>query len=185
MGQKEQTELMRYEPRFGDRAIHLSESIARRRERLGVILAELDRRRRDFFDVRKQMRKNAVPLVLMLVGVGGAVALGLVLRARRRRYERRLPQRVSRVTAAFRRAVKDPDRVAAPPPYLGKSMLIAVASAAASALAAAVVKRWAETFLVPARSREQQRLERPESSLLLPRPEARPKEPPVVRRTMW
>lgn len=186
MGQEAQTELMRYEPRFGDRAMMLSESIARRRERLGVILSELDRRRRDFFDVRKQLRKNAVPLILLAGGLAGAIALGIVLGIKRRRSEQRLTRRASKAVAAFRRAVKDPDRVAAPPPDLGKKVLIAVASAAASALAAAVVKRWAEAFVLPLR-REEPRVgtERPEGTLLLPRPGSRPVPEVEVKKTMW
>lgn len=157
MGQDAQTQLTRYEPRFGDRAMQLSEAIAFRRERLGFILAELDRRRRDFFDVRKQLRQNVKPLLLLLGGVGCAVALGLVMRSRRHRNERRLSQRVSKATAALRRAVKDPDRVAAPPPDLGKKVLIAVASGAATTLVTAVVKRWVEVFVVPRVGRERER----------------------------
>lgn len=182
MGQDAQTELMRYEPRFGDRALQLSETIAHRRERLGFILSELDRRRRDLFDVRKQLRQNAKPLLLILGGVGCAVALALVLRARRHRYEQRLSQRVSKAAAAMRRAVRDPDRVAAPPPDLGKKVLIAVASGAATTLVTAVVKRWAEAFLVPRLGREG-RVREEATPVALP-PPAETKAPPEVRREM-
>ncbi len=185
-GQQAQTSLTRYARAPGDRLMELSETIAHRRETLGSILAELDRRRRDLFDVRKQLRQNAKPLLLVLGGIGCAVAVGIVLGARRRRYERRFTTRVSKATAALRRAMKDPDRVASPPPDLGKKVLIAVASGAASTLVTAVVKRWAETFIVKRPSREERyalaHRREPESILLPTRREVPRRQ---TRETMW
>lgn len=188
MGQSQQapTVLTRYAKAPGDRLMELSEMIAHRRETLGHILSELDRRRRDLFDVRKQLRQNAKPLLLVLGGIGCAVALGIVLGARRRKYERRLSSRVSKATAAVRRAMKDPDRVASPPPDLGKKVLIAVASGAASTLVTAVVKRWAETFIVQRPSREERYLRERHESARGMLPMSRRETPrPMVRETRW
>lgn len=147
MGQ-EATSLMRYgSPK--ERAIELTGAIAQSRERLGLILSELERRRRDLFDVRLQLRRNAVPLVLLAAGIGGMMALSLSMRRKRIRNERRLVARFHRARKALRRAVQDPDRVAAPPPDIGKKVLIAIASAAATTLVTAVVKRIVEVVVLP------------------------------------
>lgn len=147
MGQKA-ISLMRYgSPK--ERAIELTSAIAQSRDRLGLILSELERRRRDLFDIRLQLRRNAIPLVMLVAGIGGIVALSLNMRAKRMRNERRLVARFHRARRAVSRAVRDPDRVAAPPPDLGKKVLIAVASAAATTLVTAVVKRIVEVVVVP------------------------------------
>lgn len=151
MGQ-ETTSLIRYgSPK--ERVIELSMAIRERRHRLGAILDEMDLRRRDLFDIKRQLRENAVPLVLLAAGIGGLVALGLNLRSRRIHNERRLVSRLRRARHAIGRAMKEPDRVAAPPPDVGKKLLIAIASAAATTLVTVVVKRIAEEVVVsPART---------------------------------
>lgn len=147
MGQ-EATGLMRYgSPK--ERAIELSMAISQQRDRLGMILSELEHRRRDLFDIRLQLRRNAVPLMLLAAGIGGVIAASLGMRAKRIRNERRLVARFHRARRAVSRAIQDPDRVAAPPPDLGKKLLIGIASAAATTLVTAVVKRIVEEVVLP------------------------------------
>lgn len=168
MGQ-EATSLMRHgAPK--ERAIELTSSIANSRDRLGLILSELERRRRDLMDVRLQIRRNAIPLLLMAAGIGGVIALSLSMRKTRIRNERRLGARFHRARRALSRAVKDPDRVAAPPPDLGKKVLIGVASAAATTLVTAVVRRIVEVVLVPEARKGAREIKR----TALPRREALP-----------
>lgn len=171
MGQ-EATGLMRYgSPK--ERAIELSAVIARRRERLGALLTEIEHRRRELFDIRLQLRNNGLPLLLMATGLGGIVAFSLGARARRVHNEQRLVARFRRAKKAVSRALKDPDRVAAPPPDLGKKVLVAIASAVATTLVTAVVKRIVEEVIVPparAGAHEIRRAALPESTRMTPRP---------------
>lgn len=147
MGQ-EASSLMRYgSPK--ERAIELSMAIRGQRDRLGVILAELEHRRRELFDIPLQVKRNAVPLVLLAAALGGILATTLSMRARRIRKERRLVARFHRARRAIGRAIQDPDRVAAPPPDMGKKLIIAIASATATTLVTVVVKRIVEEVIVP------------------------------------
>ena len=71
-----------------DEAVRLlGAEIAELREELGGLVAELDRRRHDWFDVRLQVRRHVVAVTVTAVSLFGAVAalvwLG-IWRSRRR-----------------------------------------------------------------------------------------------------
>ena len=109
------------------------------RSELGGLVAELDRRRHEAFDVRLQLGRH--PLVLAGVAtvaalaVGGAIAI-VVRNARRRR---RPAARVREVRAALGRLADHPRRVAAEPSISNKLL-----TAALVALATTLVKRLTE-----------------------------------------
>jgi hypothetical protein len=131
------------------RAIELDLSIAATRARLGSLLEELDRRRRQAIDVPAQIRKNAKPLLVAAAGVAALVGLSIALRIARHRRRDRPIERVRRLGRAVGRMIDDPDRVAAPPPNFAAKVLMAVATTAATTLAATAVKRSVENVILP------------------------------------
>lgn len=107
---------------------------------LNRLVGELDRRRHALFDVRGQIRKHPVPLILgalaLLTAVGGTVALIVV----RRRRQNAWPQRVQRLRHAVAQAIRHPDR-AHDEPSAAHKIGVAGGSAAASALAKVAAQR--------------------------------------------
>jgi len=111
------------------------------RDELGALVSELDRRRRDLFDLRGHVRRH--PLAASLTGVavaailGGSVAL-LVYETRRRQ---RASYRAKQLRIAVGRMMDHPERVArgdAPP---GEKILAAVGAAVATLLVKRVMAR--------------------------------------------
>lgn len=102
---------------------------------MGQILSELDRRRRELFDVRLQVKRH--PVAVAVAGALAATALGgtvaLLVWSRRRRS--RPVQKARDIRHALARLVDDPRRVAKEP-----SMGLKIATAAGSAAASLVVK---------------------------------------------
>ena len=92
------------------------------RRQLDALIAELDRRGREAIDWRRQARRHARGLLITAGGIAAfAITVGVAIaRGRRRRTfteraaERagELTDRVGRLGRAFRRVVRDPDRVA-------------------------------------------------------------------------
>jgi hypothetical protein len=118
------------------------------RQNLGGLVAELDRRRHEAFDVRLQLRRHAVPLALgaaaLTVGVGATVAVIMYRHRQQRRLAarlRRLPPRLHRLRLALGRALAEPDRVAQNPPRMPAKILTAGGSATAAALGKHLVTR--------------------------------------------
>jgi hypothetical protein len=115
------------------------------RSELGGLVAELDRRRHEAFDVRLQASRH--PLVVagvatvVALAVGGAIALAM----RDVRRHRTPAARAQDVRAAFSRLAQHPRRVAAEP-----SIPTKLATAVAVALATALVKRLVERTVRPA-----------------------------------
>ena len=110
------------------------------------LVAELDRRRHEAFDVRLQLRRHpvaaAVAVAAAALVVGGALAV--LLRTRR---ERRRPSVRARETRrALARLLDHPDRVAAEP-SLGARIATATLGIAASTL----VKRLIDAKVAPPR----------------------------------
>jgi hypothetical protein len=111
------------------------------REEIGDLVAELDRRRRELFDVRLQLQRHpmAVPLAgfaLALV-LGGAVAL-LVRNERRRR---RPSHKARQLRRALGRMVAHPERVGRGEPPPGEKILAAIGTAAATLLVRRALER--------------------------------------------
>jgi hypothetical protein len=105
------------------------------RNELTTLVAELDRRRHELFDVRLQLRRHVLPVVLTTVvgaaALAGAVALGI----RRSRYRRTLPVRGRRVREAVGRLLDHPERVGTEPTVVER-----IAATAGSTLAVYLVK---------------------------------------------
>lgn len=105
------------------------------RNELTTLVAELDRRRHELFDMRLQLRRHLLPVVLTTVvgaaALAGAVALGI----RRSRYRRTLPVRGRRVSEAVGRLLDHPERVGTEPTVVER-----IAATAGSTLAVYLVK---------------------------------------------
>jgi hypothetical protein len=110
------------------------------RHELGGLVAELDRRRHEAFDLRLQAKKHPVlvaavaTLAALLVGGGIAVAV------RNARVRRRPSTRAREVRDAFFRIADHPRRVASQP-SIGNKIATAVGVAVATALAKRLLER--------------------------------------------
>ena len=117
------------------------------RRDLGDLVAELDRRRHEAFDLRLQARRHPVALGIAGVTLAAVVGLGVALALRRSRERQRPLNRARRARRALERLVDDPDHLARES-TVGEKILAAAGTAAASLL----VKR-AMDRVVPARPR--------------------------------
>jgi hypothetical protein len=107
---------------------------------IGNLVAELDRRRHEMFDLRLQARRH--PVVVAAAAAGAALVLGgLVAYAVREGRERRRPIRRAReVRRAMSRLMEHPYDVAAKP-NVAEKILMAAGVAAGTALAKRIVER--------------------------------------------
>ncbi len=116
------------------------------RDEIGGLVAELDRRRHEAFDVGLQLRRHplvaAAAVSTVALVVGGLVAAAI--RARRRRQSR--VEQARRLRRAFGRMVRHPEEFDREPGILERVAMAAV-GVAATTLAKQLVQR-----AVPARS---------------------------------
>ena len=124
----------------GSESDRLRADIDATHRRLEGLLGELDRRRREAFDVRLQMRRHpvafAVGAALALGAMGGGTALVVARTRRRRRYLRSPSARLSRLwQISGRRDLK--------PGSESSSMLGSVATRALQVAAAILVRKLA------------------------------------------
>ncbi len=110
------------------------------RGELGALVAELDRRRREAFDLGLQVRRHpvavAVAAATLALAVGGLIALAVAARRERRRPA----TRVRETRRALQRIMERPHRVGAEP-TLPRKVVVAMATAAAAALARRLIQR--------------------------------------------
>lgn len=104
------------------------------RDEIGDLVSELDRRRREAFDFRLQLRRH--PLAISLVGVGVAALLGgavglLIYNSRRKQ---RRTYKAHQLRVALGRIIKHPERVGRGQPPPTEKILAAVGTAVASLL---------------------------------------------------
>ncbi len=104
------------------------------RSGLDGMVGELDRRRHTLFDLRSQLRRHAVPLVVLGAALLGIAAWGIALGVAHRRRRARLRPRLARFHEALRRMVDQPARVANTP-TVGRKIVGAGGAAAASVIA--------------------------------------------------
>lgn len=111
------------------------------RGELGALVAELDRRRHELFDLGLQVRRHpvavAVAAATAALVLGGAVAM--LVRGRRER--RRPAVRAREARRALARLLEHPDRVATEPGVIQK-IAAAAGVAAGTALAKGLVDRY-------------------------------------------
>ena len=115
--------------------------IAHARTDVAGALGELDRRRRRFFDVRGQLRRNPIPLLAIAVVLLGVAVGGIELARTRHRRRNQLRPRLSRLQEAVRRMVENPKRVATDQ-GVGRKIVGAAGAAAASVLARKLAQRF-------------------------------------------
>jgi hypothetical protein len=111
------------------------------RDEIGELVDELDRRRREIFDVRLQMKRH--PVATGFAGfaaaalLGGAVAM-LIYNSRRKQ---RASYKAKQLKVAFGRMVEHPERVARGEPPPGEKILAAVGTAVATLLVKRALER--------------------------------------------
>ena len=105
------------------------------RNELTTLVAELDRRRHELFDIKLQLRRHAWSVALSGLTAGGIVAAAVALGIRRSRHRRQLTVRGRHLGQAVGRLLDHPERVAVEPTVLEK-----IAAAAGSTLAVYLVK---------------------------------------------
>jgi hypothetical protein len=118
------------------RADELQHEIEVIRDDLAGMVGELDRRRHELFDVRR----HAVPLILVSAALLAIATGGITLAVARRRHRARLGPRLGRLREAVERMIDKPKRVANNP-GVGRKIVGAGGAAAASVLAKHLAKR--------------------------------------------
>jgi hypothetical protein len=122
----------------------LQREVVAARVGLERLLGELNRRRHQFFDVRR----HPVPLILgtlaVTAAIGGVVTLFVLHRRRRNEW----PRRVHRLRRSIAAAIRHPDRNHDEPTAAHK-IGVAGGTAAASLLAKAATKRFLQAVRAP------------------------------------
>jgi len=111
------------------------------RDNIDHIVSELDRRRHDALDWRLQLRKHAVMLGLVAMGLAAAIGATIGLSIWRSRRRAGPMSKARRLRQALSRAIEHPEWVARPSPSVGKKALFSAASAFAGAAAKATARR--------------------------------------------
>jgi len=135
-------------PRVDSTTQTLGGEIALVRYELDELLAELDRRRHELFDVRAQLRRHALGATLTGIAFLGTASVGVWLSVLRRQRRSRVTARAGRLRHALARMTEHPERVAAEPTIPGK-IVTAAASAAAAALVKKLLERGVQRVLEP------------------------------------
>jgi hypothetical protein len=105
------------------------------RNELTTLVAELDRRRHELFDVKLQLRRHVLPVVVTTLVGSAALAAAVALGVRRSRQRRTLPARGRRVSEAVGRLLDHPERVGTEPTIVER-----IAATAGSTVAVYLVK---------------------------------------------
>jgi hypothetical protein len=105
------------------------------RNELTTLVAELDRRRHELFDVKLQLRRHVLPVVVTTIVGSAALAAAVALGVRRSRQRRTLPARGRRVSEAVGRLLDHPERVGTEPTIVER-----IAATAGSTVAVYLVK---------------------------------------------
>jgi hypothetical protein len=111
------------------------------RGNLGGLIGELDRRRHDAFNLRLQLQRHALPVIIAGTALLAVVGLAIAVGVKRRQEQRALPAKVRRLRRALARMVANPDRVAKGDPHLGLKILRAGGTAAAGVAGKKLARR--------------------------------------------
>ena len=112
----------------------LEGEIAVLRDELAGLVAELDRRRHELTDIKRQARRHAVGAALTGTGLLMSAAGFAWLSAWRRRQRSKATARMEHLREAVSRMVARPDRVAAKPGIPAKILTVAAHAAGAIAI---------------------------------------------------
>jgi hypothetical protein len=127
-------------------AERLGTEIAVVRDDLDGLVAELDRRRHDALDVRRQLGRHAFGVALTMLALLTTATGTVALSIRRQRRRARLPAQAGRLRHAIARMTEHPERVAAEATLTGK-IVAAAASAAVATLVKKLLERAVQRFL--------------------------------------
>jgi hypothetical protein len=121
------------------------------RTELGGLVGELDRRRREAFDIGLQVRRHPI-VVAVAAGTAALVVGGIIALVVHQRRERRRPSvRVEQTRRAVARLLHHPHRVAAEP-SIGNKVATAVLTLVATSLAKRLVRARVAPRSVPSRN---------------------------------
>jgi hypothetical protein len=139
----------------GEHVHRVSGEIDALRGDLGNLVAELDRRRHEMFDLRLQAKRH--PVAVVAAAAGAALVLGglLALAVRTRRERRRPANRAREVRSAVARLLDHPDRVGAEMTLTDK-----ILGAAGVAAGTALAKRLVDRMVAPVPATRPPRLDR-------------------------
>jgi hypothetical protein len=117
-----------------EHATALEHEVETIRLHIGDLVDELDHRRHELFNLRGQVRRHPVRLVLAAALVAGALAGGIALAVRARHRRRSFSGRVQRFREALGRARQHPDRIAKDSPSVARKIAAAGGTSIASVL---------------------------------------------------
>jgi hypothetical protein len=124
----------------------VSSEIEGLRGELGSLVAELDRRRHEAFDLGLQARRHPVAVIVAASAVALVVGGLIAAAVRSRRQHRRPAVRARETRRALARLLEHPQRVAA-----DQSVLQKVVGAVAATAGTAIAKRLVDRYVVPRR----------------------------------
>jgi hypothetical protein len=124
----------------------VSSEIEGLRGELGSLVAELDRRRHEAFDLGLQARRHPVAVIVAASAVALVVGGLIAAAVRSRRQHRRPAVRARETRRALARLLEHPQRVAA-----DQSVLQKVVAAVAATAGTAIAKRLVDRYVVPRR----------------------------------
>jgi hypothetical protein len=130
----------------------LGSEIAALRVDLDGLVAELDRRRHEVFDLRLQARRHARGIALTIIGLVGAAAGFVWMGTWRARRQDRLASRAGRFGQGLSRMIDQPEHVAAGPTVPAKIMMVA-----ANAAVAVFIKKVLEYAVASTMDRQRRR----------------------------
>jgi hypothetical protein len=125
----------------GDEVDALERDVDRIRNNIGELIRELNYRRHEAFNLKLQFQRHAARVILagaaMVAVVAGAIALAVA----RRRRQRSIGARVTRLRKALRRISAHPEQLAERQPSVSRKVAAAGGSAIASVLGRRLAKR--------------------------------------------
>jgi hypothetical protein len=125
----------------GDEVDALERDVDRIRNNIGELIRELNHRRHETFDLKLQFQRHAARVILAGAAMFGVIAGAIVLAVARRRRERSIGARVTRLRKALRRISAHPEQLVGPQPSVSRKVAAAGGSAIASVLGKRLARR--------------------------------------------
>jgi hypothetical protein len=125
----------------GDEVDALERDVDRIRSNIGELIRELNYRRHEAFDLKLQFQRHAARVILAGVGMVAVVAGAIALAVARRRRQRSIGARMTRLRAALRRISAHPEELAGRQPSVSRKVAAAGGGAIASVLGKRLARR--------------------------------------------